>query len=380
MTSAKDGRIQALTLRPVAPHDWRFLFRWRGESERLREWNCARYCPTYEAFVDTFRERANRGDVLVVQSALDDHPCGLVHIVQSNLKSGWAFLSVYLEPEYENAEAFCQIFRMAGHQLLNRRGIHRIYCDVFETEPETRLGLLQVGAWEEGHIPDAYWFDGRYRGKWRLRYDLAPDPPASPNSARPAESAQPLRSGPALSNGVLFEGRYVAVRIRTNQDNSILFSWCRSPQDPHFLSSQEAVTDEDSFGAWLDEFEGVNGAVLVLLDIRDYSTIGYACAYSIDAWNKTMYIALYVIPPYRMRGHSIEAAFLIRDQLLSAVPVRRLYMEIQGSATRLLQHLRLAKARAYFTSPNFIRSRHQTTDLIVMGLDISMFRPPSESL
>ncbi len=170
---------------------------------------------------------------------------------------------------------------------------------------------------------------------------------------------------------ILFDGRYVQVRPFVLPDTALLFDWSQSATDPHYLSLHVGVESRDTFGKWLDEFQNRNGTILMIQERKTGRTIGYGCCYWIDPWNRASYVALYVVPEFRMRGHAIEAALILFDRVLQTLPLRRIYLEVATSATRLLKHLALVGAQTHGVTPGFLRTELGFDGLVLMSMDVT---------
>ncbi len=156
-----------LQLRASRPGDAPFLFRWRGDADRLREWNSARFCPSYETFVGQLSALADLGRIYILESRLPV-PVGIVQFDRLNPIANSLFASLLVVPDQEDAATLDLAVGLTAKKAKEELGIGRTIWELFETDQVLHDALVFRGAQEIAYVAQSFWFNGTYVGRRRL--------------------------------------------------------------------------------------------------------------------------------------------------------------------------------------------------------------------
>lgn len=171
----------------------------------------------------------------------------------------------------------------------------------------------------------------------------------------------------AEAHPILYEGRLVKLRRAIPPDYPLLHRWRCDPGEIHYLCRDPSTMVYREFAKWLGETQRQN-IVTLILNKADDRPIGYALTYAVDLWDGWVYLALYVIPEFRLRRHFVEASLVAADYLFSRFPLRKMYVEIYDFADRLLAHLRRQGYVEEGFTPNHLRHGDGYTGLWTLAL------------
>lgn len=160
-----DERIR---LRPLNPGDYRALFVWHSDMRNLHLWWADRRILDYETFLDDLRSRLHgRIHTLFVIEAPGARPdeaalMGMVYVYDMNAADGFAYLCIYLVPDFVGRGIGPSAGRLFGHYLFATFGLRKLYCEIFDYNHSSLNIAQHAGFVEEGCLRSHRWFLDRY--------------------------------------------------------------------------------------------------------------------------------------------------------------------------------------------------------------------------
>lgn len=133
-----------------------------------------------------------------------------------------------------------------------------------------------------------------------------------------------------------FLGDMVRLRVVEDNDHPTLFEWRSSP-DLHYLSADPSTGAFDEFQQWLRSVQR-NNAFFMVEDMAG-NNVGYALTYSANLWSGSIYYASYIAPERRRSLFAMEVLPICGQFLFCRFPIRKLYVEIYETASRLRDYL-----------------------------------------
>lgn len=134
----------------------------------------------------------------------------------------------------------------------------------------------------------------------------------------------------------IIAARHYTLRPVSDRDYATLFRW-RTIPEPQFLMADTGTTNPQNFARWM-EHHRENGCIL-LIENRNACAIGYVATYGVDLWNGSLYYASYIAPEFRRQLYLTEVLPLCAQFLFYRFPLRKLFVEVYESASRLRDYL-----------------------------------------
>lgn len=156
-----------LSLTEFTEKDIPVLYAWRNTEDYIE--NCTNRAPlqTIEEFrLEMERDFArSRHLQMMIRKKSEDAPSGTIYSYHYNEVDQYAYITVYVTPEYRNSGIGLNAFFHFGMYLFNELGLYKIYFDVYEYNQRMLDILDQFNFGLEGVLKKQHLLNGQ-------RYDI----------------------------------------------------------------------------------------------------------------------------------------------------------------------------------------------------------------
>lgn len=208
-SEADEGFARRVSLHPVRPHDYPFLYDLAASGDLGYRWRYYGASPTFDTFVQTF-QRSSEPQFVAIRGQADDR-VGWVMSYRFDLANGTAYMGVVMAPSYIGTGLGLEVAGQFVDYLFKYWNLRKVYSEA----PGFTFGSVASGVnavlKEEGVLRAHRYYDGRfwdehiiaiYREDWeRLRPHVPwlSDHPARDDSRHPGEWwRDPLTEGVSL--------------------------------------------------------------------------------------------------------------------------------------------------------------------------------------
>lgn len=118
----------------------------------------------FEEFVEDLQRRLRRfiQSIFLIETLDAAEPVGLIYTYNANLIDRYAYLCVYLAPEYARRGFGPEASRLFGSYLFQYYGFRKLYAEIIAYNQ----GSLRLARWngfvQEGCLKEHHWFGDRY--------------------------------------------------------------------------------------------------------------------------------------------------------------------------------------------------------------------------
>lgn len=151
-------------LRPITRDDYKDIFRFQTDMRQLYLWWADRDILSFEEFVEDFQRRLRRfiQTIFIIESVNEKKTVGMIYSYNANLIDRYAYLCVYLSPEYVGKNMGPEASKLFANYLFQYYGFRKLYAEIISYNQ----GSLRLARWngfvQEGCLKEYRWFGHRY--------------------------------------------------------------------------------------------------------------------------------------------------------------------------------------------------------------------------